>query len=81
MPWIEQVPVEKATGSLKQEYDEAIARSGRVWNIVKIMSLNPEQLRASMTLYKEVMHGASPLSRFQRELIATVVAAELACPY
>jgi len=81
MPWIEQVPVEKATGTLKQEYDEAIARSGRVWNIVKIMSLNPEQLRASMTLYKEVMHGTSPLSRFQRELVATVVAAELACPY
>jgi len=27
------------------------------------------------------MHGDSPLSRVQRELIATVVAAELDCPY
>lgn len=81
MPWIDQVPVDQATGSLKQEFDSAIARSGRVWNIVQIMSLNPEQLRASMALYKAIMHDASPLSRFQRELVATVVSAELACPY
>jgi alkylhydroperoxidase family enzyme len=81
MPWIEQVPLDRATGDLKQEFDQAVARSGRVWNIVHIMSLNPEQLKASMTLYKAIMHGDSPLSRFQRELIATVVSAELACPY
>ena len=81
MPWIEQIPVRQATGLLKQEFDEAIRRSGRVWNIVHIMSLNPDQLQASMELYKTVMHGNSPLSRFQRELLATVVAAELACPY
>lgn len=81
MPWIEQVPLKQATGILKKEFDQAVARSGRVWNIVHIMSLNPEQLEASMALYKAIMHGDSPLSRFQRELIATVVSAELACPY
>lgn len=81
MAWIEQVPLDKATGVLKEEFDEAIERSGRVWNIVHIMSLNPPQLQASMALYKTIMHAESPLSRFQRELIATVVSAELACPY
>ena len=81
MAWIEQVPLDEATGVLKDEFDEAIKRSGRVWNIVHIMSLNPAQLEASMVLYKAIMHGESPLSRFQRELLATVVSAELACPY
>ncbi len=81
MAWIKQIPNDEADGILKEEYEAALARSGRVWNIVRIMSLNPEAMRASMALYKTVMHDDSPLSRFQRELLATVVAAELACPY
>jgi alkylhydroperoxidase family enzyme len=81
MPWIHQVPVEHATGRLKQSFDAAVKRAGRVWNIVRIMSQNPEQLEASMTLYIAIMHGASPLTRFQRELLATVVSLELACRY
>ena len=81
MAWIHQVPVENAKGILKDQFDQAVERSGRVWNIVRIMSQNPEQLTASMALYGTIMHGESPLSRFQRELLATVVSAELSCPY
>ena len=81
MAWIEQIPIEKATGLLKKEFDAALARAGRVWNIVHIMSLNPSVLRASMRHYGAVMHGSSPLSRAQRELLATVVAAEMKCRY
>lgn len=81
MPWIEQVPIEEATGILKEEFDAALERAGRVWHIVHIMSLNPEVMRASMSMYKALLHGDSPLSRMQREMIATVVSAELACPY
>ena len=81
MAWIHQVPVENAKGILKDQFDQAVERSGRVWNIVRIMSQNPEQLTASMALYCTIMHGESPLSRFQRELLATVVSAELSCPY
>jgi alkylhydroperoxidase family enzyme len=81
MPWIKQIPVEEATGLLKEEFDAAIARAGRVWHIVHIMSLNPEAMRASMQLYSALLHGPSPLSRLQREMLATVVSAELACPY
>lgn len=81
MPWIHQVPVVEATGLLKEEFDAAIARAGRVWHIVHIMSQNPETLRASMGMYKAIMHDESPLSRMQREMLATVVSAELACPY
>ena len=81
MPWIDQVPIDEATGILKEEFDAALNRAGRLWNIVHIMSLNPEAMRASMEMYKTLMFGESPLSRFQRELLATVVSSELACPY
>lgn len=81
MPWIEQVPVSEATGLLKRLYDQAIQRAGRVWHIVQIMSLNPPVLRASISFYRAVMFGRSPLTRVQRELLATVVAAELGCHY
>lgn len=81
MPWIEQVSIERATGLLKKQFDAAIRRAGRVWNIVHIMSLNPPVLDASMRLYGAVLMGPSPLSRVQRELLATVVSAELDCFY
>lgn len=81
MPWIHQVPEARAEGRLAEQYRRAKERAGRVWNIIRIMSLNPEQLDASMNLYLAIMHGESPLSRRQREMLATVVASELACPY
>jgi alkylhydroperoxidase family enzyme len=81
MPWIDQVGVGEATGLLKAEYDKAIRRAGRVWKIVQIMSLNPRVLKASMEQYLAIMYGSSPLSRMQRELLGTVVSAELDCHY
>ena len=57
MAWIEEITRDRATGLLKRELDAAVRRSGRVWNIVQV------------------------LSRFQRELLATVVSAELDCFY
>ena len=81
MPWIPQILPEQATGLLKSELDKAIKRAGQVWGIVQIMSLNPRTLKTSMELYGSVTHGRSPLSRTQREMLATVVAAELGCVY
>ena len=81
MPWIEQVPIEEADGLLKRQVDEALRRAGRVWHIVHVMSLNPEALRDSIRFYVTIMMGESPLSRVQRELLATVVSAELECHY
>ena len=81
MPWIDQVPIEEATGLLKREFDAALRRAGRVWHIVHIMSLNPAVMQASMRQYAAIMFGPSPLGRVQRELLATVVSAELDCFY
>ncbi len=81
MPWIRLIPVEEATGLLKRELEKALARAGRIWQIVHVMGQNPRVLKTSMELYGAIMHGPSPLSRVQRELLATVVASELGCAY
>ena len=73
--------VDEATGPLKQEYDAAIGRAGKVFNIVKAMSLRPGVLRRSMALYLGIMKGPSGLSRQERELLATVVSRENDCHY
>jgi len=81
MPWINQIPIDKATGLLKRQFDAAIKRAGRVWNIVQIMSQNPEIMRDSMRLYRTIMYGESPLTRVQREMLAVVVSKEIGCVY
>lgn len=81
MPWIDQVPIDQATGLLKRQFEAALKRAGRVWNIVHIMSLNPEAMRSSIQFYISVMMGSSPLTRVQREMLATIVSAELDCFY
>ena len=73
--------VDEATGPLKDEYDAAIGRAGKVFNIVKAMSPNPNVLHRSIELYKGVMLGPSQLSRQERELLATVVSRENDCYY
>lgn len=81
MPWIRQIPIEEATGPLKEEFDAAMKRAGRVWHIVHIMSLNPRILKATMDQYKAILFMPSPLTRAQREMLATVVSAEVGCHY
>ncbi|HEX6261216.1 MAG TPA: peroxidase [Actinomycetota bacterium] len=81
MPWIEQIPIEDADGLLKRQFEAALARAGRVWHIVHVMSLNPEAMRDSIRFYATIMMGESPLTRVQRELLATVVSAEAQCFY
>jgi alkylhydroperoxidase family enzyme len=81
MPWIHQIPIAEATGLLKEELDAALARAGRVWHIVHVMSLNPPVLKASIAHYAAVMFGTSPLGRAQREMLATVVSSEVGCHY
>jgi uncharacterized peroxidase-related enzyme len=81
MAWIRTVPEEEATGGLKQQYDAAVKRAGRVFNIVKISSLKPEILRTFIQLYIQLMNGPSGLSRAQREMIAVVVSVLNKCHY
>ena len=81
MPRIRVIPLEEATGLLKRQYDAAIKRAGRIWHIVSIMSQNPRAMRAALSMYTTLMHGPSPLSRGQREMLAVVVSATNHCVY
>jgi len=81
MPWIKVIEPKDATGDLKQEYDDAARRAGKVFNILKVQSLNPGALRASMQMYRATMFGPSGLSRAEREMLATVVSWANHCFY
>ncbi len=81
MAWIKVIEPEEASGEIKVEYDKAIRRAGKVFNIVKIQGLNPRTLRASMNLYLATMYAPSGLSRAEREMIATVVSWANHCFY
>lgn len=81
MPWIQVISLEDATGFLLQQYEKALKRTGRIWHIVSIMSQNPKAMKASMDFYGVLMVGRSPLSRSQREMLATVVSAANHCVY
>ena len=75
------IPEGEATGELEFEYDAALERAGKVFNIVKAMSLRPAVLRQSIDLYREIMFGPSELSRVERELLAVVVSRANECHY
>jgi uncharacterized peroxidase-related enzyme len=79
--YLRLVDEHEASGLLKEEYDAAVARAGKVFNIVKAMSLRPGVLRRSMQFYREVMFGRSGLSRTERELLAVVVSRTNDCDY
>ena len=81
MAYIKTIAPEVAEGALLNQYREALRRAGKIWNIVRIMSPNPEVLSASMNLYSHIMHGPSPLSRAQREMLAVTVSKANECHY
>lgn len=81
MSWIRTVDVAAATGRLRELYQQAVARAGKVFGIVRLMSPNPPVLEASMELYRKALFGPSPLSRRQRELLAVVTSRANDCHY
>lgn len=81
MSWIRIVRPGDASGPLRKLYDEALRRAGKVFQILQVQSPNPRALETSLELYKALMHGPSPLSRRERELLAVVVSLENHCHY
>lgn len=81
MPWIEEIEIGAADGRLAEIYSELVAKRGKVSNILKVHSLNPEAMSNHLDLYMTLMFGASGLSRAEREAIAVVVSASNDCAY
>lgn len=81
MAWIRTLDEDEAEGPLKRLYRRLREPWGGVDNIFKIHSLNPASIRGHLELYKTVMHGPSPLTRVQREMVAVVVSSVNRCHY
>ncbi|GAB4133513.1 MAG: peroxidase-related enzyme [Ignavibacteriales bacterium] len=81
MPFIKVINEKNAEGKLKEVYEEIIKSRGKLSNIMKIHSLNPDSMEKHMDLYKSIMFGKSKLSREQKEMIAVVVSVANKCEY
>ena len=81
MAWIRTVPPEEADGPLAEQYAAAVARAGRVYQIVQSMSLAPGILDASMKHFGQIAHAREGLTRSNRELVAVVVSVVNECHY
>lgn len=81
MSWIDQIDVADADGRLAEVYGELAEKRGKVSNILKVHSLNPDALGNHLDLYMTLMFGRSGLSRAEREAIGVVVSAENECEY
>ena len=81
MAHIRTIDEAAADGELAAVYTRIRSASGGVANILRAESLAPPALGAHYTLYRELLFGASPLTRRQRELVAVVVSATNGCHY
>lgn len=81
MPYIRTVSDDDAEGVLRREYDAALRRAAKVFNVVRIQSLRPRVLRASIALYTALMVEEGALPRWVRELLAVVVSRTNGCHY
>lgn len=81
MSWIKEIDIKDADEKLKPIYDELIKSRGKISNILKVHSLNPDALQSHLDLYMTVMFGKSGLSRKERECIAVVVSRADNCEY
>ena len=81
MSWINEVEVGNAKGRLAEIYEELVQKRGKVSNILKVHSLNPEAMGDHLDLYMTLMFAKSGLTRAEREAIAVVVSAENDCAY
>lgn len=77
---ITTVEPDQATGHLESLYVR-LGRGAAPAHIYQVHSLHPAALEAHVELYRTLMFGASPLSRAQRELVATLVSQVNGCHY
>ncbi len=81
MAYIQVIDEKQADGKLKEIYDQIKKSRGKLAEVHKIQSLNPDSIIDHMKLYMTLMFGQSPLKRYQREMIGVVVSAANQCEY
>lgn len=81
MAYIKVIEHSESEGYLKEVYDGLVKSRGKLAEVHKIQSLNPESITNHMDLYMTIMFGKSPLKRYLREMMAVVVSSGNRCPY
>lgn len=81
MPWIKQVDENDAEGKLKEVYENLTSNRGKISNIMKVHSLDPDTMKNHLDMYMSIMFNSTSLDREERELIAVVVSALNSCAY
>ncbi len=81
MAFIKTIDPAQAEGPLKEIYDNLVETRGKIAEVHKIQSLNPEALVAHMELYMAIMYGKSHLKRYQREMLGVVTSVANRCAY
>jgi uncharacterized peroxidase-related enzyme len=79
--WIRTVPVEEATGRLKEAYEWQAARLGRPTEFTMLGSLDPELVHARLVLYRASERCPSRLTPRQRAVVAYVTSVLNRTPY
>ncbi|MCK4719546.1 peroxidase-related enzyme [bacterium] len=82
MSWIKEIDESEADGKLHEIYTKVKGSRGKVSNIMKAQSLNPDAMNAHLDLYLAIMfRKGGNISREQRELIGTAVSLANSCGY
>lgn len=81
MTFVRKVDPKDAHGALKDEYARIEKERGAVGDIFSVTGQHPGVPGAHLALYQELHFAEGPLSRRERELIATVVSRANGCGY
>ncbi len=81
MAFIDYIEYDDASPELKKLYEQYSGPSNTPANVVRIAGPNPPVLDAHIAFFRAIMMGESPLTRGQREMIATFVSGINNCHY
>jgi len=80
--WIRMLPVEGATGKLKEMYDRVTTPHGTVDNVMRAHSLRPHTMEGHVVLYRSVLHNPdNVLPYWFLEAVSCIVSHANECDY
>jgi len=81
MAYIRMIEPSDAEGDLREWYGRVGNPDGTVDDVMKVHSLNVDSLRTHFELYVSACHKPSPLTRIEREIVASAVSRFNNCEY
>ncbi len=80
--WIHMIPLDEASGTLKDMYQLALTPSGTVDNVMRAHSLRPHSMQGHLALYRNVLHNPdNTLPFWFLEVVASFVSMTNRCDY